>query len=233
MRTTEELGSIMFNERANEAYRTYASLYLDCVDDNMNHFLWRDVDIRPLRGMDAPTDDEVFTAYMHHAVDIAKHAMSCGAFATFELLYEEYPLLKEFSAELEYEFYGPDDRSLDEIKNIVKKAFELQDWIEGCETGGTEPPRNILSIEEEIPETGTVKITVKYDLPETAGCWIDCRYTVIDPHKVRESVFLYKNNSLSCNGGKAFSDDLWLDEEKEMVEKFYQETGLSKNEITE
>lgn len=40
MRSEEELGNYLdFGERTNEAYRTYASLYLDFVDDNPEKFL--------------------------------------------------------------------------------------------------------------------------------------------------------------------------------------------------
>ncbi len=59
MRSKEEVGSLKgYGEKVNEAYRTYASVYLDCVDDNLSHFFWRGHDIAPLKTVKDPKDTD-------------------------------------------------------------------------------------------------------------------------------------------------------------------------------
>ncbi len=94
MRTYEEVGRLRFNEETNEAYRTYASAYLDMVDDNMSHFLWRDIDITPIieledKGEDV-TDKTVKTAYLEAAKDI----LETSSLSLAEII-EEYPLMED------------------------------------------------------------------------------------------------------------------------------------------
>ena len=106
MRNFDETGKLVHvSDRANEAYRLYASLYLDYVDDNINHFKWRDIDIRPIEGiniLDANGDinsEIVFNAYMNASVDITKHTLE-GSKLSIEAFFKEYPLLKEREGEL-------------------------------------------------------------------------------------------------------------------------------------
>lgn len=102
MRSKEELGNYLdFGERTNEAYRTYASLYLDFVDDNPEKFFTRMKDVAPLNVV----KDDCFQAYLDAAVEIAKTVASSGYFSSFEDMYKEYPLLREASDRLESEFY--------------------------------------------------------------------------------------------------------------------------------
>lgn len=110
MRSEEELGNYLdFNERTNEAYRTYASLYLDFVDDNPEKFFARMKDVAPLNAVkddgSGLAEDECFHAYLDAAVKIAKTVASSGYFSSFEEMYKEYPLLRETSDRLEREFY--------------------------------------------------------------------------------------------------------------------------------
>ena len=98
MRPYSEVGRIeKVSEAANEAYRTYASLYLDWCDDNMNHFLWRDIDIRPMREMRKPeTDANIEHAYWNAAFRIARRALNGGYYRSLEQFYEEYPTMERF-----------------------------------------------------------------------------------------------------------------------------------------
>lgn len=103
MRSFEEVGRLVFaDDKVNEAYRTYASLWLDFVDDNVSHFLTRGCDIAPIKNI-IPSD--YYDTYMGEAMDIAKIALQNGYFTRFADLYEEYPLLKEYARQLEAEFY--------------------------------------------------------------------------------------------------------------------------------
>ena len=108
MRSIEELGefsqvgNITFTDKSNEAYRTYASLYLDFVDDNMNHFKWRDIDISPIQNLtDGASDEEIIKAYLDCAVGIAKTAISSRYYTSPEKIYEDYPMLKDRKEEIE------------------------------------------------------------------------------------------------------------------------------------
>lgn len=89
-------------EDFNIAYQTYASLYLDFVNDNLSSFYLQNADIAPLRECE---EKNYVQAYMKASIEIAKDVMSSGYFNSFEDLYKEYPLLKKYSEELEYEFY--------------------------------------------------------------------------------------------------------------------------------
>lgn len=114
MRSVEEVGAfnqvgdIVFTDRSNEAYRTYASVYLDFVDDNIGHFKWRDIDISPIQDFINDiviSDEQVCKAYLDSAVSIIKVAISDGYFKTFSEVYETYPMMKERKEEIEREFY--------------------------------------------------------------------------------------------------------------------------------
>lgn len=89
-------------EDFNIAYQTYASLYLDFVDDNLSSFYLQNTDIAPIRECE---EKDYVLAYVKASIEIAKNVMSSGYFKSFEDLYKEYPLLKKYSEELEYEFY--------------------------------------------------------------------------------------------------------------------------------
>ncbi len=73
MRTKSEIGYFpRYGEEMNKAYATYASLYLDCCDDNLWHFHGREVDLLPIRDIDSDDESVLARAYMRHALDIAK-----------------------------------------------------------------------------------------------------------------------------------------------------------------
>ncbi len=95
----------MYNEEANEAYRIYASAWLDFVDNNINHFIIRDHDIAPIKELKVqgikPTDETVKKIYLDKAVEILKTVISSGYFSNFSEIYTEYPMIKERSEELE------------------------------------------------------------------------------------------------------------------------------------
>ena len=48
MREIKEGLGPKYGQKANEAYRTYVSIYFDLVDDSESHFTWRDNDINRL-----------------------------------------------------------------------------------------------------------------------------------------------------------------------------------------
>lgn len=90
-------------EDFNIAYQTYASLYLDFVDDNLSSFYLQNADIAPLRECE---EKDYVLAYIKASIEIAKDVMSSGYFNSFEDLYKEYPLLRDYADELENEIYN-------------------------------------------------------------------------------------------------------------------------------
>lgn len=108
MRDEQEIGSFEgFGDKVNEAYKTYASLYMDFCDDNLDHFFWRDKDIKPLENI-SPIErnaENISNAYIKESLDIAKSVLSSGYYSSFEQLFEDYPLLEQYKDELENEFY--------------------------------------------------------------------------------------------------------------------------------
>ena len=94
MRSFNEIGSFpKCSSAVNNAYQTYASLYLDCADDNLGHFLGRGIDTRPLDNYDGELTEEIIEKlYLDDAAGIAKEAMS-EEFPK-EYFLEHYPLLK-------------------------------------------------------------------------------------------------------------------------------------------
>lgn len=94
MRGFDEIGSSTgCNSAVNNAYQTYASLYLDCVDDNLAHFLGRGIDTRPRDAYDGNLTEEIMEKlYLDSATEIAKQAI-CEEFPK-EFFLEHYPLLE-------------------------------------------------------------------------------------------------------------------------------------------
>ena len=94
MRSFDEIGSFpKCGSAVNNAYQTYASLYLDCADDNLAHFLCRGIDTRPLDTYDGNLTEEIMEKlYLNNAAEIAQQAM-CEEFPK-EFFLEHYPLLK-------------------------------------------------------------------------------------------------------------------------------------------
>lgn len=102
MRDVKEIGTYTtYGEEVNQAYQTYASLYLDCVDDNPQKFFNRGLDVRPIEDSD---EKDFARDYIQAALEIAKVPISSGYWKSFDELYEEYPLLRNYSEELENEF---------------------------------------------------------------------------------------------------------------------------------
>ncbi len=78
MRSKEEIGYLTnYGKEVNDAYALYASLYLDCCDDNLRHFYCREVDFRPIRDIDREDETVLANAYMKHALDIAQETINC------------------------------------------------------------------------------------------------------------------------------------------------------------
>lgn len=94
---------IQYGERANLAYQTYVSAYLDCVDDNQNKMYIRMMDTKPLHQLpeDQWTEDNIVRVYLDAAVEIMKQTISSGCYKDIESLYQNYPMLRERSSELE------------------------------------------------------------------------------------------------------------------------------------
>lgn len=94
---------VELGEDFNIAYQTYASLYLDFVNDNLSSFYLQNADIAPLRECE---EKDYVLAYIKASIEIAKDVMSSGYFNSFEDLYKEYPLLRDYADELENEIYN-------------------------------------------------------------------------------------------------------------------------------
>lgn len=99
MRDVKEIGEYTaYGEKVNQAYQTYASLYLDFVDDNPQKFFTRGLDDRPIKDS---AEKDFARDYIQAALEIAKISISSGYWKSFDELYEEYPLLRNYSEELE------------------------------------------------------------------------------------------------------------------------------------
>lgn len=106
MRDVKEIGEYTtYGDEVNQAYQTYASLYLDFVDDNPQKFFTRGLDGRPIEDSE---EKDFARDYIQAALEIAKISISSGYWRSFNELYEEYPLLKNYSAELENEVLDKD-----------------------------------------------------------------------------------------------------------------------------
>ena len=110
MRSTDEIGGLKVSKEANEAYKTYASIYLDFVDDNPQHFFGREIDLSPIFSLEEKgieeTDENIRKSYLDAATGIAKVTISSGYWKSYEDLYDMYPLLRERSEELESIIYA-------------------------------------------------------------------------------------------------------------------------------
>lgn len=118
---------VELGEDFNIAYQTYASLYLDFVNDNLSSFYLQNADIAPLRECE---EKDYVLAYIKASIEIAKDVMSSGYFNSFEDLYKEYPLLKKHSEELEHEFYENlygFDKNKDTLDTIDSKPYILEE----------------------------------------------------------------------------------------------------------
>lgn len=105
MRSFEEIGRFTHcGDGVNDAYQTYASLYLDCCDDNLKHFLGRDMDTRPLDAYEEENKEEELSEetierlFLDAAVDIVQHTV-CKEFPA-EYFLREYPLLESRREEI-------------------------------------------------------------------------------------------------------------------------------------
>lgn len=108
MRDVKEIGEYTaYGDEVNQAYQTYASLYLDFVDDNPQKFFTRGLDDRPIKDSE---EKDFARDYIQAALEIAKISMSSGYWKSFDELYEEYPLLKNYSEELENEFFNEEKK---------------------------------------------------------------------------------------------------------------------------
>ncbi len=71
MRGIEEVGCLRrYSKDVNEAYRTYASAYLDCVDDNLGNFLWHGHDLQPIMNVSEKDEQAIVKAYLDAATEI-------------------------------------------------------------------------------------------------------------------------------------------------------------------
>lgn len=106
MRDVKEIGEYTtYGEEVNQAYQTYASLYLDFVDDNPQKFFVRGLDGRPIEDSE---EKDFVRDYIQAALEIAKISISSGYWKSFNELYDEYPLLRNYSTELEKDFLSED-----------------------------------------------------------------------------------------------------------------------------
>ena len=117
LRPESEVGSFpAFTDDANLAYQTYATFYLDFVDDNLDHFFRRDVDAAPIdelvkAGADikAVPGEVIEKAYLSYAYGLAETATSYdGSPYTMEGYLEAYPQLAKVEADFDFEEFARD-----------------------------------------------------------------------------------------------------------------------------
>ena len=96
MRSFDEIGKFVnLSNEVNEAYATYASAYLDCADDNLNHFLGRGMDTRPIDDITCnvkQAEPLIIKRYIDSAIEIVNQA----GFRTMEEIVASYPLLEKY-----------------------------------------------------------------------------------------------------------------------------------------
>ena len=112
------------------------------------------------------------------------------------------------------------------IKEIVRRAIDLQDWIKANASGGTTPPREVKDIVIAAERDESLHITVKWKYPRTGG--LSDRIYHIKDSDIHETTFVYKDDVLARAGGKLFDDEGFscarIDE---AIARFYAETGLN------
>ena len=92
--------------RVNKAYQTWASLYLNYDDDNLNHFFNRDMDVYPLKEQNIDpgkwdNNELVYDAFVQSSIEFAAETISHGV--RIEHLLKHYPILKENEEKLRTE----------------------------------------------------------------------------------------------------------------------------------
>ena len=103
MRSFEEIGRLnpkYYDEKTNDAYATYCSLYLDFVNDAPEKFHYTGLDLAPFYDAVSDSPDDVYQSYVNKSINIAKTAFKgCSSHKINEYL-SQYPLLKKFQKEL-------------------------------------------------------------------------------------------------------------------------------------
>ena len=106
IRSSEEIGRLnpkYYDEKTNEAYATYCSLYLDFVNDDPGKFHSTGTDLKPQ--YDAPSDsqNDVYQSYVNNLIDIAKTAFKGLSSSKINKHMSDYPLLKQFKKQLGFQ----------------------------------------------------------------------------------------------------------------------------------
>ena len=78
--------------------------------------------------------------------------------------------------------------------DMIKEAFDLQDFITGTKTGGIEAPRILVDIKQ-LDDTA---VSVSWRNPATCGL-SDCRYHNLDTG-IHTDVFRLEGKTLAVNG---------------------------------
>ncbi len=111
-------------------------------------------------------------------------------------------------------------------REIMLRAFELQNWLSICESGGVEPERIPKSCSYTEEEDGSASLEIHYVFPETVSPCSDVIYHVIEPYKDRVATYhLTKDMVLSQPGGNLFGN--FLMDYKPEVEEFCRKYGVS------
>ena len=136
LRPFTEIGSFEnVSDDVNKAFQLYASAYLNCVDDNMQHFVYRDIDMAPLtdRGISWDMKDEkaVVDAYVSAAKSILSVDLEHGVSGS--QLMHDYPTLKDFGVHFSNDY--------------DQKRSDLQALINEKGLATTEPDEPDLDVE--------------------------------------------------------------------------------------
>ena len=140
------------------------------------------------------------------------------------------PLLGDKKVRMKKVYKSPAERA----EFCAREAVYAQDWIAATNSGGIEPPRNIVSISSTETDDDVYTVKVEYNYPEMCGCWHDCRYHVSDHKKVRSVSFHYhvKEDYMVRADVRPIFDreavECFAEENRRIVDDFYDETGLNK-----
>lgn len=113
--------------------------------------------------------------------------------------------------------------------NMALAAFYLRDWIAGCETKGSEPPRIVL--DAKVDEEG--RVDIKYTYPPVCG---STRHTANVTGKEFRETYLRKGNRFLILENGEYTEKLFggpiLDESKEEIFGFCDKFGLDRKSVT-
>lgn len=113
------------------------------------------------------------------------------------------------------------------LESWAKKYFDTIDWIEGAESGGIDPPRNLKECFAKDDNT----VIMRWNLPPYAGVGIaNPPYHVTDYARIRTDELVFEDGRILENGRDRFQgyeDDSFFDDTKDMIVDFQKKYAVA------